>query len=446
MRLRSEGARTWKLSAPIILGELTQMALGMIDTAMVGAISYKQLAASALVNSVMNIPFVLGLGITLSISQTVSMAHGRRDSPLASHYLYNGFWVSTLAAVIIAIGLSLGRGILFHLGQDADVAQLAGPYMQITAWSLVPMLMFMSLKQFTDGLELTRTAMILSVAALPVNVGINWLLVYGNWGFPRLELVGAGWGTLITRTLILIALAITIMTHHRFRRYVAVRKTQWLLKRATIVDLLKIGIPSSMQIAMESGAFALSGILIGMLGAVEQAAHQIALVCASFTFMVPLGLSQGSAIRTSNAWARNAWDSIAIIGKSSLVSAVVYGFLCGGFYVVMRHQLPLAFTEDSQVVAIAATLMLFAGIFQLSDATQAVAVGLLRGIKDVKVPTFYVALAYWVIGIPLGCILAFHFKLGAKGIWIGFLAGLTCSSLLLNRRFFNLLGKAKKDT
>ncbi len=443
MNLRSEAAQTWKLSAPIILGELIQMALGIIDTAMVGAISYRQLAAAALVNSVMNIPFVLGLGITMGVSQTVSMAHGRKDSQQVSHYFYNGFWVCSIAAIIIAVLLVMSKGVLFHLGQDAMVAILAGPYLQVMAWSIIPSLMFMAIKQFTDGLELTRTAMILSLAALPINVFINWLLIYGHWGFPRLELVGAAYGTLFARLFILIALAVIVLSHKRFRRYIAVRQHQWKLKKETIRELLHIGVPSSLQIGMESGAFAVSGIIIGTLGAVEQAAHQIALSCAAFTFMIPLGLSQGSSIRTSNAWGRKAWHTIEVIGKSSLLSGLVYGSACALFYVCIRHILPRAFTHDEPVIAIASMLMLYAAFFQISDATQAIGVGLLRGVKDVKAPTLYVAIAYWVIGIPVGCLMALYFKMGAAGMWIGFLSGLTFSSLLLNRRFFRILKRTK---
>src|ERR1035438_7590241 len=210
MILKTEAAKTWKLSTPIILGELTQMALGIIDNIMVGSISYKHLAAAALVNSVMNIPFVLGIGITMSVSQTVSMANGRKDGLKVSHYLYNGFWLSSITAIAIALLLTLSSNILFHLGQDHRVATLAVPFLRLMGWSTIPMLMFIALKQFTDGLERTRTAMLLSLSALPINVFINWLLIYGNWGFPRLELTGAGFGTLITRTIILIAFLIVL--------------------------------------------------------------------------------------------------------------------------------------------------------------------------------------------------------------------------------------------
>lgn len=437
--LRNEAIKTWKLSGPIILGELTQMALGIIDSAMVGSISYKHLAASALVNSVMNIPFVLGIGMTMSVSQTVSMAHGRRDGQRVSHYLYNGFWLCSIAAIIIALTLNLGKNILFHLGQDAEVARLAVPYLQVMGWSTIPMLMFMSVKQFTDGLEKTRTAMMLSLLALPINIFINWILIYGNWGFPRLELLGAGLGTLIARIIVLVALVLIVFVHPTFSRYVAVRKNQWKIRPGTIKELLHIGVPSSLQASMESGAFAVSGIIIGTLGAVQQAAHQIALQCAAFIFMVSFGLSQGGSIRTSNAWGRNNWKDISIIGKSTLLSGLVYGIFCAIMFVSVRNFLPLAFNKETEVVALASTLLLYAAVFQIPDATQAIGVGLLRGIKDVKIPTLYVAIAYWVVGIPVGCLMAFVFKMGAAGIWIGFVCGLTFSSVFLNNRFFKII-------
>jgi len=433
--MKQEAGRTLKLALPIIFGEMAQMALHLIDTAMIGAVSYKQLAAAALVLSVMNIPFVLGIGMTMSVSQLVSMAHGRKDSQLVSHYFFNGFWICAATALVISAGLELGKDILFHLGQDPEVAELAVPFLRIMGISIIPMLLFMALKQFTDGLELTRTAMVLSFAALPLNAFINWLLIFGNWGFPRLELMGAGIGTLITRTLIFIVLAIIIFTHPLFRRYVAVRKNQWKLRRQSMRDLLRIGIPSSLQIAMEAGAFAVSGILVGTIGAVEQAAHQIALSCASFTFMASMGLAQAGSIRVSNAYGRNDWKKISVIGRSTSISALIYGVFCAVLFIVFRHHLPLAFNGNPGVVELAAVLLFLAAVFQISDSTQAIAVGLLRGIRDVKYPTLFVAIAYWGLGIPVGYYLAFPAGLGASGIWIGFVVGLSFSSIVNTVRF-----------
>ncbi|HXR82980.1 MAG TPA: MATE family efflux transporter [Hanamia sp.] len=433
--LIDEAKRTLKLAFPIILGEVAQMMLGIIDTAMVGAVGYKQLAAAALVMSVINIPYVFGIGITISVSQMVSMAHGRKDGKLVSHYLFNGFWLCAISAVIISLAIEISKNILFHLGQDAEVARLALPYLQIMGWSVIPMLLFLALKQFTDGLEFTKTAMILSLSALPLNAFLNWLFIYGNWGFPRMELMGAGWGTLITRIFIFIVLAFIILYHRTFRRYVAVRSKVWKIKSHTIRELLHIGIPSSFQITMEAGAFAISGILIGTIGAVEQAAHQIALSMASLTFMVSMGLSQAGSIRVSNAFGRNDRFAIREIGKSTTIMALIYGSFCAIIFILFRHQLPFIFNSDKDVVLMAGYLLLFAALFQISDSTQAVSAGLLRGIKDVKVPTVFVLIAYWAIGIPVGCLLAFYFKMGAAGIWTGFIAGLTFSAIFLSFRF-----------
>ena len=438
--LAAEAKKTLKLAFPIILGEVAQMMLGIIDTAMVVAVSYKQMAAAAFVMSVINIPYVFGIGITISVSQMVSMAHGRRDGKLVSHYLYNGFWLCAISAVIISLGIELSKNILFHLGQDPEVARLALPYLQIMGWSVIPMLLFLALKQFTDGLEFTKTAMILSLSAIPLNMFLNWLLIYGNWGFPRLELVGAGWGTLITRILIFIVLGFIVLYHGTFKRYVAVRSIVWKIKWHTMKELLHIGIPSSFQITMEAGAFAVSGILIGTIGAVEQAAHQIALSLASLTFMVSMGLSQAGSIRASNAFGRNNRSEIWLIGKSTVIMALIYGTFCAVVFILLRHQLPYLFNDDKEVVSMAAYLLLFAALFQISDSTQSISAGLLRGIKDVKIPTYFIAIAYWVVGLPVGCLLAFYFKMGAAGIWTGFIVGLTFSAAFLSLRFKKMAG------
>ena len=436
-----QAKKTLKLAFPIIFGELAQMFLHIIDTAMVGAVGYKQLAAAALVMNVINIPFVFGIGITISLSQMVSMASGRNDKKLVSHYLYNGFWLCAVSAIIISLILEFGKGVIFHLDQDPEVAKLALPYLQLMGFSVIPMILFMALKQFTDGLEHTKTAMILSIISLPLNFFLNWLLIFGNWGFPRLELIGAGWGTLITRSLIFIALGIIILYHKKFRRYIAVRGNEWKVKWKTIKELLGIGIPTSFQITMEAGAFAVSGVLIGAIGAVDQAAHQIALSMASLTFMVSMGLSQAASIRTSNAFGRKDFVAIKLIGKGAIIIALLYGTLAALTFIIFKKQLPYIFNDNEAVITLASYLLLFAALFQISDSTQAISAGLLRGIKDVKTPTIFIAIAYWLIGIPVGCILAFYYKMGASGIWAGFIVGLTISAIFLSTRFFKMARK-----
>ena len=439
--MRTEAFRTIKLALPIIIGELAQMALHLIDSAMVGALSYKHLAAAALVINTLNIPFVLGIGMTISVSQMVSMAHGRRDATAVSHYLFNGFCLCAATALIISLSLVLGRNILAHLGQDPEVVQLALPFMHLMGFSILPMLLFMTLKQFTDGLEFTKTAMLLSLAGMPINVLLNWLLIYGNWGFPRLELVGAGWATLITRSLLFFALCTVILKHGTFKKYVMVWRRQWYLKVSTLRELLHIGIPSSLQIGMEAGAFAVSGILIGTISAVAQAAHQIAISCASFTFMVSMGLAQAGSIRTSNAYGREDWNKIRVIGKSTLFTALGYGIFCAIMFAVFRYSLPTIFNNNAQVLQLASLLLLFAALFQISDSTQAIGAGLLRGIKDVRTPTLLIGIAYWVVGLPCGYLFAFHFGTGAAGMWAGFILGLTFASVFLIIRFLRISRK-----
>jgi MATE family multidrug resistance protein len=223
-----------------------------------------------------------------------------------------------------------------------------------------------------------------------------------------------------------------------------VRRKQWKIKITTFKELLQIGIPSGLQAILETGAFSISAILVGTLGAVSQAAHQIALQCASFTFMISLGLAQGSAIRISNAFGRKNWAEIKRIGRSSFYSAIWYGLVCVCCFIVFRKPISLLFTNDANVILTASTLMIFAAVFQISDATQTVAVGCLRGINDVKMPMIYMAIAYWIIGVPAGCLFTFTFHLGAKGVWIGFVLGLSIIAILLNRRFYKLVKEKTK--
>ncbi|WP_346237303.1 MATE family efflux transporter [Niabella insulamsoli] len=432
---KTEARNTLKLALPIIFGELAQMSLHLIDTAMIGYTGYKQLAAAALVLNVINIPFIFGIGVTISVAQMVSLAHGKFDKQLVSHYFYNGFWLCTAFAIFISLGLFFGRDILWHLKQDPEVVELAMPFMSLMSISIIPMVLFMTLKQFADGLQYTRTAMTLSIVAIPLNVFLNWLLIYGNWGFPRLELIGAGYATIITRTLIFVALGVVILNHKIFKKYISVSRTQWKLRKATLTQLLKIGIPSSLQIGMEAGAFAVSGILVGTIGAAEQAAHQIALSCAAFAFMVSLGLSQAGSIRVSHAFGSSNWKRISMIGKSTILLAVIYGSVCFILFILFRNQLPLLFNHEEKVISIAAGLLLLAAAFQIPDAIQATSAGLLRGIKDVNIPTIFIFIAYWVLGIPLGYVMAFYFGMEERGVWMGFISGLSFSAIFLTLRF-----------
>ncbi len=433
--MRKELVATLKLSIPIIITNMAQIALGLIDSAMVGAIDYKQLAASSLAINAIGIPQIICIGLTMAISPLVAIARGKQDAVAASRILYNGVWLCTLSTLVVAIICASGSNLLTMLGQDPEVAELAIPYFQIYAWSLIPMIFFLSIKQFSDALEMTKTGMVLALATLPVNALLNWIFIYGNWGAPRLELYGAGLATMLTRILVAIIIVIIIFYHPTYRRYMAARRQAWHLKMQSQRELLSIGIPSGMQYAMEAGAFAVSGIMVGWLGATAQAAHQIALNIASFSFMAALGLSLGGSIRVSHAFGRNDKPLMRKIGISTMYGGIAYGIFSLIYFVLLRNYLPLMFTQEPAVISMAASLLFLAAIFQISDSTQAIGVGLLRGIRDVKVPTLLVAIAYWVIGIPVGYYLSFNMEMGASGIWLGLVIGLTASSILCNWRF-----------
>lgn len=263
MDWKSTSKRTLQLAGPIILGEIVQMVLHIIDAAMVGAISYKHLAASFLGFAITTIPFVFCIGITISLAQMSSLYNGRRDAPMVSHYFFNGMFVSLCVGALISLSLFFGSGIVHHLGQDPEVAILAQPFLELLSLSMLPMILFIACKQFADGLEYTKVAMTLSLIGVPINIVLNWLLIFGNWGFPRLELNGAGWGTLITRCLMFLAISVYLFRTSLFRKYWKVIRSQWYLRAHSIKQILKIGVPSALQVVLEAGAFAISGILVG---------------------------------------------------------------------------------------------------------------------------------------------------------------------------------------
>lgn len=430
-----EFPRTLQIATPLIISNVSQIGLGLIDSAMIGAVDYRQLAASSLVINIISIAQVLGMGMAIAISPLAAIANGQNNKFEASKVLYNGFLLSTLVAVLIAVTLVCSNRLLFSLGQDQYVATLAVPFFKLLAWSMIPMLMFAAVKQFCDGLEYTKTAMTLSLISLPLNAFLNWIFIYGRFGFPRMELTGAGLGTLITRILIAVTLIIIVWRHKIFKPYIKIRQTAWKIDAKTFKELLHIGVPTSLTYGMEVAAFSISGVMIGWLGATAQAAHQIALNLATATFMAAAGLSLGGSIRVANAHGKNEKALLRNIGTSTISGGLIYGFICAVLFILLRNQLPTLFTNNSEVAVACSTLLVLAALFQISDATQSIGVGLLRGIRDVKMPTVFVAIAYWVIGIPVGYFLCFNRDMGASGIWLGFVTGLSASSLLLNIRF-----------
>ena len=437
--MRNEFKATLVIAIPLILSNLTQIAYSLIDTAMIGILGYKELAAASLVSNVIAIPMVIGMGLMMAITPLVAIANGQKNSSKSSHLLYNGWGLSIVVGVLLALIVHVIAYFLIDMGQDVAVAALSKTYLIIMGYSLIPMMVFIACKHFSDGLQFTKTSMLLSLISLPLNAFLCWIFIYGKWGIKPMGVNGAGLATLISRLALAIAMFIVVFKHKVYAPYRLNKKQNWYFKKSTLKEIFAIGIPGSLQFCMEAGAFSISGIMVGWLGAVQQAAHQIALNCASATFMIALGFSLAGSIRVSNAFGRGDLQSIFSIGKSTAYTGLIYGAIAGILLILLGQYLPDIFSTNKEVVSLATSLLIFAAIFQISDATQAIGVGLCRGVKDVIRPTIYVAIAYWIIGIPMGYLLAFYFKMGAAGIWIGLVVGLTLSSILLNFRFFNNL-------
>ncbi len=407
---------------------------------MVGAISYIQLAAASLATNLISIPFTLLLGIPIATSILTGIERGRGNQRAICRQLFTGLWVSLVLAIIV-FGICWWLSPLaWRLGQDDAVTEQAIPYFRIMALSLIPNAIYRAFTAFSDGLSFTRTGMLLSLVSLPLNAWLNYIFIYGHWGAPRLELYGAGLATFLARVIIMLAMLWIVFNHHAYRPYIRHWRLSIMVRWGLVKETLRIGVPSSLQMMLEGGAFAVSGIMIGWLGATTQAAHQIVLNCASTTFMAALGLSLGASIRVGHAHGLGSRALQRSIGLGAIIAGIGWGFLCLLFFIAFRHQLPYIFNNEPQVVQLAAGLFIVAAIFQVSDSLQAIGAGLLRGTKDVNKPTILIAIAYWVVGIPVGYWLAFKAGYGAYGIWWGFVAGLSMSALLLNLRFLRKVG------
>lgn len=375
------------LAVPIILGNLSQMALNLIDSAMVSRISYIHLAASALVNNIISFPYVLSMGFTVAISPLVAELRGAGKTQLCGSLLNNAMVLNTALSILVVSILYFCGDIIFYLKQDPEVSHLARPYLNWMLWSIVPMIVFLSIKQFCDGLNHTRIPMVLSLASIPFNALLNYFLIFGTFGFPRLELEGAGIATFITRILIAICIGLYVLYHSKYRVYGLENRK---ILHAKIKKILRLAIPSSWQYCSEVGAFVVLGIMVGWFGAIQQAAHQISLSVAALTFMVSIGLSTAGSIKVGEAYGMRDLTLARSVGITILKMAVTYGMSCALVFVLFRNWIPLLFSDEPEVIRHAAFLFCLAAAFQLGDSLQAVGIGILRGIQDVKAPTLWV--------------------------------------------------------
>jgi len=427
-----------------MMGSLGHLLVGLIDDIMVGRLGPVELAATSLGNSLIFIALSIGIGFSFAITPLIAESDGEGDKEKGRSVFQHGLILMTILGVAVFVMLLFLKPILYHLDQPEEVVVLAIPYYEIVAISMIPLMIFQGLKQFADGLSETKYAMYATILTNVVNVVLNFVLIYGLWIFPRLELVGAALGTLISRVVMVVFLFVVLMKKEKFVIYM--RRLQLNeFNKNVFKKIMNLGFPTALQMLFEVGLFTASVLLAGTLGALPQAANQIALKLASTTFMIAVGIGVASTIRVGNQKGLKNYVELRRIAFSNflLVLIIMVAFTIG--FILFKDMLPLMFTNNLEVITMASSLLIIAGLFQLSDGLQAVILGGLRGLQDVKWPSILSFIAYWIIGFPICYYLGKEDVLGTLGIWIGLLVALTSSAILLFFRFNYLSNKLIKE-
>lgn len=427
-------ASTFQLAYPVIIGQLGIIMMGVVDSLMVGKLGAAPLAASSLGGSSAFIVLIIGIGVSYAVTPLVAIAVGAGKFEDCGIYFRQSLLVNSILSIIIVVIIYFAADLIQYFDQPKEVQDQAADYMRIIGFSSIPLLLYQSYKQFIEGLSVMRPAMIITLIANLVNVFANWLLIYGNLGFPALGLNGAGWATFASRAFMALALMGFVMNNKFFKKYDVsfhFKSINW----AVIKKILSLGLPSGIQYFFEVGAFAFAVVMVGWLGTAQLAAHQIAINLASISFMAVLGISVAGSIRVGNAVGMNDIAETRRAGFTASLMGASIMLIAGIIFILGRNFLPTLYVNDEVVIAYASSLLIIAALFQLSDGTQAVGIGILRGLTDVKIPTAITFIAYWIVGLPVGYLLGFTFKLGVQGVWIGLLFGLTTSAILLTLRF-----------
>lgn len=430
----SEFKNNIKLATPIMMGSLGHLLVGLIDDIMVGRLGPVELAATSLGNSLVFIALSIGIGFSFAITPLIAESDGEGNQKKGRSIFQHGIILMTILGISMYVLLLLIKPVLYYLDQPEEVVVLAIPYYEIVALSMIPLMIFQGFKQFTDGLSQTKYAMYATILTNIVNVILNFALIYGIWIFPRLELVGAALGTLISRVVMVIFICVVLIKKEKFSIYIQLLKIHELNKKI-FKKIMNLGFPTALQMLFEVGLFTASVLLAGTLGAFSQAANQIALKLAATTFMIAVGIGVAATIRVGNQKGLKNYLELRRIAFSNflLVLIIMSSFSIG--FILLKDILPWGFTDNSEVIRIASGLLIIAGLFQLSDGLQAVVLGGLRGLQDVNIPSVLTFIAYWVIGFPVCYYLGRFTELGTFGIWIGLFTALTCSALMLFFRF-----------
>lgn len=435
-----------RLATPVIFGMLGHTMVALIDNIMVGQLGSAELAAVSLGNSFMFVAMSLGIGFSTAITPLVAEADSAGDREGGKSAFKHGLVLCSILAIFLLGVLLFAKPVMYSMKQPKEVVDLAMPYLDLIAVSLVPLIIFQALKQFSDGLSMTKYPMYATFLANGVNVLLNYMFIFGKLGAPELGVIGAGVGTLASRVVMVVYLYFLLYRDKKSSSYVTNLKL-FDLQKDKVKKLLNLGIPSGMQMFFEMGIFTASVWLSGALGKNAQAANQIALNLSSMTFMVASGFGVAAMIRVGNQVGLKQYKELRRIAQSMFLLTTISAFIFAAVFMIGNKVFPRLYldledvsqlSDNMEVVAIASSLLFISAIFQISDTIQVVALGVLRGMQDVKIPTIITFISYWLIAFPISYYLSAKTDLGSMGIWIGLLTGLTISGALLYIRFNRL--------
>lgn len=425
--------KTLALAIPIMLGNVGQVLIGVIDTLMIGRLGVVALGASAFVNNLFLVPYIVLVGFLITVPVLVSQGRASGENAFVKGLFSHTFVLAIGMSLVAICGLGINYWFLDSYGQDTQVVEQSKLYYLLISLSIIPVGIYQSLKGFSEGLGKAGAPMYILFGAIALNVLLNWMLIFGHLGAPALGLVGAGWATLISRTSMLFMLLGYTQKAAFYNAFLPVR---WLVcnRFSYIKSIVRMGVPSALQHLFEVGAFAGAGVIVGWVSAEALAAHQIAMSCASMAFMFPLGVSVATGIRVGELSGKGEVPRLISVCKGAFFFTGIQTSLFAGCLILFGAWLASFFVEDPAVIQMAASILVVAGIFQIVDGCQVVCIGALRGLGDVVLYMFVCFFAYWVLALPLGYWLAFERNMGAVGVWVGLAIGLGCAALLLSWR------------
>lgn len=428
--------KTVHIAFPVVISQLGHIAVAVVDSIMAGKLGGISLAAATLCFSIL-VPFLMvGIGISYGLTPLVSKYAGENRSEEVGSLLKHGLLINIVAGFVLAAFLYWIADFIPFLKQPDIVTTLSIPFFKILALSLIPLMVYQGFKQFAEGLAYTKQAMFISISSNVINIVLIYLLVTGKFGLPALGLNGIAVATLVARIYMAIAIFVYVFYHKSFKEYWHFKRTQ-PYNGTVVKDILRISLPVGVQLGLETGAFGFAAIMVGWIGSNELAAHQVALNLAAVTYMAASGIAAAATVRVGFELGKRDYESLKKAAFSAFFIVTIFMSTAAVFFLIFRQYLPLIYIEDQEIQSLASSLLLIAAFFQLSDGLQVVALGVLRGFGDVKVPTTVAIVAYWIIALPLGYILGFHLKLGVQGIWLGLLAGLSIAAILLILRFLD---------